>query len=116
MIVIAIIGVLAAIAVPNFQRARRRANTRACYANIKTIAGAIEMYNLDNNLNAALGKDVTLEDLAKDGYLQSVPVCPSTNKSADYLQDGDGICYCKNHGSIQMVDGADKYPTQDAFK
>jgi len=32
MIVIAIIGVLAAIAVPNFRRARERANQRACYA------------------------------------------------------------------------------------
>lgn len=33
--------------VPNFQASRRRANDRACFANQKTMAGAIEMYNLD---------------------------------------------------------------------
>ena len=43
LIVIAIIGVLAGIAVPNFRSAAERATTRACYANQKTIVGAIEM-------------------------------------------------------------------------
>ena len=58
MIVIAIIGVLAAIAVPNFRKARERANQRACYANQKTVAGALEMYNLDNNKSITqLGSD-----------------------------------------------------------
>ncbi len=36
--------------VPNFKAARERANFRACFANQKTIAGALEMYNLDREL------------------------------------------------------------------
>lgn len=38
--------------VPNFKAARQRANIRACFANQKTLAGAVEMYNLDFNTNA----------------------------------------------------------------
>ena len=33
MIVIAIIGILAAIAVPNFKKAREQAREKSCYAN-----------------------------------------------------------------------------------
>jgi len=70
MIVIAIIGVLAAIAVPNFRRARERANQRACYANQKTIAGAIEMYNLDYNTSITTMSDGDcLSTLQGNGYL-----------------------------------------------
>lgn len=38
------------IAVPNFKCARERANGRACFANQKTLAGAIEMFCLDKNV------------------------------------------------------------------
>lgn len=60
MMVIPIIGVRAAIAVPNFEKTWKRAAFAACYANQKTIAGAREMYALDKNLQVpvleALGK------------------------------------------------------------
>jgi prepilin-type N-terminal cleavage/methylation domain-containing protein len=102
MIVIAIIGVLAAIAVPNFKAARERANTRACYANQKTVVGAVEMYNLDKNTKATdLG---CFPALKSGGYLQSIPDDPGqgTGTSSDYslTTDGNGI-KCNIHGSIQ---------------
>ena len=43
MIVVAIIGLLAAIAIPNFVKARTTAQTNACIANLKQIQGAIEL-------------------------------------------------------------------------
>lgn len=49
LIVVAIIGVLAAIAVPNFINARTRAMVSRCYADIRTLGNAFEMYRLDNN-------------------------------------------------------------------
>jgi len=104
MIVIAIIGVLAAIAVPNFRAARERANIRACYANQKTIAGAVEMYNLDFNQNLT---SIPWNDLQANGYLQSVPgdpgYGPPSNSSENYQLSqgsGDGI-YCTKHGAIR---------------
>jgi prepilin-type N-terminal cleavage/methylation domain-containing protein len=48
MIVVAIIGLLAAIAIPNFVKARTSAQTNACIANLKQVQGAIEQWALEN--------------------------------------------------------------------
>ena len=47
MIVVAIIGLLAAIAIPNFVKAREKALQNACIANLKQIQGAIQVWALD---------------------------------------------------------------------
>jgi len=44
MIVVAIIGILAAIAIPNLIRARLNSNEKAMLGDIKAIRGALEMY------------------------------------------------------------------------
>lgn len=49
LIVVAIIGILAAIAVPNFLNAQTRAKVARCISDLKSIGQAMEMYNLDNN-------------------------------------------------------------------
>ena len=49
LIVVAIIGILAAIAVPNFLNAQLRAKVAKAYSDIKALAMAQEMYFLDNN-------------------------------------------------------------------
>ena len=51
LIVVAIIGILAAIAVPNFMNARTRAKVSKAVSEQKTLAEACFMYALDNNLN-----------------------------------------------------------------
>src|SRR5216117_293626 len=53
MIVVAIIGLLAAIAIPNFVRARTTSQTNACINNLRQIDGAIQQYALENNAGAA---------------------------------------------------------------
>lgn len=78
MIVVAIIGVVVAIAMPAFLRSREISRARACQENLAKIDGATEMHAADNKLppNAA----VTMADLVKDqatGYLRAVPRCPS---------------------------------------
>ena len=50
MIVVLIIGILVAIAVPNFVRARESARARACVANLKQIDSAKEQYAMDFKL------------------------------------------------------------------
>jgi len=49
LIVVAIIGILAAIAVPNFLNAQIRAKIARVYADIKAQGTALEQYRLDNN-------------------------------------------------------------------
>ena len=76
MIVVAIIGLLAAIAVPNFVQARTNARRGACVNNLRLIDAAKEQYALENN------KDSTTTPATGDvtTYLKSgnMPVCPST--------------------------------------
>jgi len=48
LIVVAIIGILAAIAVPNFMNARVKAKVARAYSDIRAIAMANEMYRMDN--------------------------------------------------------------------
>ncbi len=79
MIVVAIIGLLAAIAIPNFVRARVLARTNACIANLKQIDGAKQVWAID--LNKAETDTPTLDGTAGTGliptYLKRTPVCPS---------------------------------------
>jgi len=82
MIVVAIIGLLAAIAIPNFVKARRTSQTNACINNLRQIDGAKQQWALENKVtgNTApgaasvapyIGRDVTSTTLAGSGC-----VCP----------------------------------------
>jgi type II secretion system protein G len=50
LIVVAIIGILAAIAVPNFMNAQIRAKIARCVSDMNTISKALEMYKMDENV------------------------------------------------------------------
>src|SRR5881275_1429444 len=73
MIVVLIIGILLAIAVPNFIKARESSRTKACIANLKQIDSAKEQWAMD--LNKANGSTVSLAtDLVGSGkYIKSLP-------------------------------------------
>lgn len=49
LIVVAIIGILAAIAVPNFQNAQIRAKIARTHADLRSVKTALESYQVDNN-------------------------------------------------------------------
>jgi len=49
LIVVAIIGILAAIAIPNFLQAQVRAKVSKCQAEMRNIGTAIETYRVDHN-------------------------------------------------------------------
>jgi len=49
LVVIAIIGILAAMVFPVFARARESARKAVCLSNVKNVALAIQMYLADNN-------------------------------------------------------------------
>ncbi|MFH0763739.1 MAG: prepilin-type N-terminal cleavage/methylation domain-containing protein [Candidatus Omnitrophota bacterium] len=73
MIVVAIIGLLAAIAIPNFVKARTRAQQEACIANLKQIEGAVQVWAIDNNKGSTDTPGTT--DLV-DEYIRTWPTCP----------------------------------------
>ena len=75
MIVVAIIGLLAAIAVPNFIKARQTSWKNACVANLKQIDGAKLTWAMENK---KAGTDVPVAgDLyGPAAYIPSEPLCP----------------------------------------
>src|SRR5689334_18070307 len=79
MIVVAIIGLLAAIAIPNFVRARTTSQKNACINNLRQIDGSIQQWALENQ--QAGNATVTQNDLLP--YLKS-SVWPSEPAGGAY--------------------------------
>jgi len=73
MIVVAIIGLLAAIAIPNFIRARTTSQQNACINNLRQIDGGIQQWALENNKTATA--KVIFDDIS--GYLKNSVLCPA---------------------------------------
>ena len=80
MVVVLIIGILVAIAIPVFNTAKTNAQRRACFSNQRTLEGAANTFYAEN---AAAPGSVGV--LVPD-YLKDVPSCPAgPNKgNADY--------------------------------
>ncbi len=80
MVVILIIGILVAIAVPVYNVAREKANTNTCKANLRTLDGAIQTYNaVESGWPPVTTDDYdTLVDsyLVPD-YVKKKPECPA---------------------------------------
>ena len=77
MIVVLIIAILLAIAVPNFITARANAQKKSCIANLRQINSAKEQWAMDNNAtngSAIPGGLPTL--VGSTEFLKSTPSCP----------------------------------------
>ena len=76
MIVMAIIVILIAIAVPFYQKAITRAKETVLHSNLSAMRSAIDEYSFDKQKAPQ-----SLQDLVKDGYLHDVPTDPITRTS-----------------------------------
>src|SRR5215468_8244239 len=80
MIVVAIIGLLAAIAIPNFIRARTTAQKNACINNLRQIDGAEQQWALETRQSAAAVPQYT--DISS--YLKNSVTCPAGGSAATF--------------------------------
>ncbi len=77
MIVVAIIGILIAIAVPSFLRAREISRRNACQENQSKIDGAKQQWALETS--APADSTPTWTDLVgATAYIRKSPACPSS--------------------------------------
>lgn len=84
MIVVAIIGLLAAIAIPNFVKARTTAQKNSCINNLRQIDGAKEQWALENKAaTTATPGDADVQGYIKGGSANN-PVCPSGGATATF--------------------------------
>lgn len=75
LVVLFIIGVIIAIALPNLKSAGEKAQARACQANRQLIGAQADNYYLE------MGKyPANVAELKKRGYLRTEPVCPAHGK------------------------------------
>ncbi|MBI3038477.1 hypothetical protein HYY75_05415 [bacterium] len=105
LIIGCIIAILAAIAIPNFKKAREQARDKACYANQRVILGAVEMYNMDHSamMDSIVDSDVRNAHslLLAGGYLKNSISNPEAgcNYGGSSLTT-TGEIFCRIHGSV----------------
>jgi len=77
MIVVAIIGLLAAIAIPNFLKARTTSQKNVCINNLRQIDSAIQQWAMEFRK----GPSATVAETDVTPYLKRSVVCPSGGTS-----------------------------------
>ncbi len=94
-VVLLIIGILVAIAIPVYGATQRNAKEKACRANIRTIEGAVQQYAADNN-GAILEDEVIDKDSVLAAYLKEIPTCPfdTDDEPSYYLVGENGTVSC----------------------
>jgi len=85
MIVVAIIGLLAAIAIPNFVKARATAQANACINNLRQIDGAAAQFSIEQHKTSvyAINFPTDLTPYIKLNASGSMPPCPAGGSYAD---------------------------------
>lgn len=91
MIVVAIIGLLAAIAIPNFARARSNAQIKTCVKNLTTIEAAKQIWGVEkgkSNGDAPSKAELYGPDL----YIKEEPRCPTDGAYTINVIGTDAAC------------------------
>ncbi len=84
MIVMIIIGMLAAIAVPMYVQSVRNAKEAVLREDLRTLRSAIDSYTVDKQKAPQ-----SLDDIVQAGYLKAMPKDPFTNRSDTWVPAQD---------------------------
>jgi len=111
MIVVLIIGILLAIAIPNFVAARESSRAKACIGNLKQIDSATQQYCMDKKLSQStyVASIPTLNTSATSGlvgaasYLRTLPACPATTTAYAVAPQITDSPYCSISGNATNV-------------
>jgi len=96
MIVVAIIGLLASIAIPSFVKARTQAQGVACTKNLRAIDAAKQGWAMENR---KLGTDVPGDSdlFGSSRFLPSKPGCPAGGTYTLNAVDEKASCSVASH-------------------
>ncbi len=84
MIVMVVIGLLAAIAIPSYTNNIRRAKEAVLREDLHTMRGAIDSYTVDKQKAPQ-----ALDDLVQAGYLKAMPKDPFTDRTDTWMPTQD---------------------------
>jgi len=98
MIVVAIIGLLAAIAIPNFVKARNTAQTNACINNLRQIDSAMQQWALETGAGDTTPVKDSIWDYIKNGQ----PKCPVGSTPYQLPASVTTTPVCPNAGTLPL--------------
>ena len=96
LIVVAIIGIIATIAVPNLMTAMNRSKQTRTMADMKAIAVACENYSIDNNfypVQTSQGPVVGISGGLSPAYMKVIPDADAWNNPLQYGTTAGGSAY-----------------------
>ena len=112
LIVVAIIGILAAIAVPNFLNAQVRAGISRVKGDFKALETALKSYMMDHNKyppdrggpNVGAGDDASYSHLTTPiAYLSSIDVCMDFFTEKSGRKDESGVRNFYDYGMVDYI-------------
>ncbi len=100
IIVMTIIGLLTAIAIPSYMNSVRKAREAALKQDLYTLRAAIDSYTVDKEQAPQ-----SLDDLVQAGYLKRVPYDPMTNRTDTWItsESQDMTSITETQGGIDDV-------------
>ncbi|MEO8378801.1 MAG: type II secretion system protein [Acidobacteriota bacterium] len=105
LVLLAIVGILAAIAIPNFLTAMQRSRQKRTMADLRTVATALEAYATDKNEYPHASSVAELSSVLSPVYIKRVPSVDGWGTPMKYeCWPADGTCNAYALGSA----GADK--------
>lgn len=96
LIVLAIIGIIAALAIPNLRNAMDRAKQKATMADMKSIGNALELYSVDHNTYPRGLTDANTQSVSSflsPGYMKTVPPGDGWNNAWHIDTSATGTVY-----------------------
>ncbi len=108
LIVVAIIGIIAAIAIPNLLNAIDRGKQKRTMADLRSVGTAVESYSIDNNVYPVAAAMSTLETFIEPVYIRTAPLTDGWTRSFQVAATiGEyTICSGGKDGGACTADGA----------
>ncbi|MBA3849282.1 MAG: hypothetical protein C0502_04720 [Opitutus sp.] len=96
LIVVVMIGLMAAMAIPAFQKVRQASQQKACLNNERMLVAALDQYLLENGKGADTWTDI----VGANRHVKDMPACPTGGTySAEHDKESGYEVKCSQHGS-----------------
>ena len=94
LIVVAIIGIIAAIAIPNLLNAIDRGKQKRTMADVRSLGTAVESYAVDNNFYPKVNSYGAVTPFLMPIYIKTTPTADGWNKAWEFQGDTtNGVDY-----------------------
>ena len=108
LIVVAIVGIIAAIAIPNLLSALDRGKQKRTMADLRSIATAVEIYSIDNTIYPTSAGIVDLKSILEPLFITNAPRLDGWGR--DFVVDSTSTDYTvgsagKDGGALNFIGG-----------